>query len=74
MPQQKAITALRYAGNILLVIGYFVLLHVSVRTGVILNLIGGFLTVPFALRHRLWDLLATCAFFTVVEIVKLSSI
>lgn len=73
MIRPKTAVILRYVGNIFLIIGYFFLLHVSVKMGLILNLIGGFLTVPFAVQNKLWDVLVICAFFTVIEIVKLSS-
>lgn len=72
--QLNAIAISRYAGNILLVIGYFVLLHASVKLGLILNLIGGFLAVPFAVQNKLWDLLVICGFFTVIEAAKLLSL
>lgn len=73
MIQPKTAVILRYIGNAFLITGYFFLLHVSIKLGLILNLIGGFLTVPFAVQNKLWDVLVICAFFTVIEVVKLSS-
>lgn len=74
MLQPKAAAIFRYIGNFLLIIGYFLLLHVSLRLGLILNLIGGFLTLPFIVQNKLWDLLVICIFFTVIEFAKLFSI
>lgn len=64
-------TVQRYIGNILLIIGYFVLLHVDMKIGLIIKCIGGLMSIPFAFKYKLWDVLVLCGFFSVIELSKL---
>jgi len=65
---------LRYLGNILLMIGYQTMLWGDFKYGLMLKVIGGLLTVPFAIKLKLWDVLFLCAFFGISEISKLSQL
>jgi hypothetical protein len=62
---------LRWIGNIFLIIGYQIMLWGDFKNGLLLKCIGGFLTVPFAIKLKLWDVLFLCAFFGITEISKL---
>lgn len=62
---------LRYLGNALLVIGYQIMLWGDFKYGLLIKCIGGILTIPFAIKLKLWDVLVLCAFFTVNEVAKL---
>ena len=62
---------LRYLGNILLIIGYQTMLWGDFKYGLMIKCIGGILTVPFALKLKLWDVLFLCAFFGISEMTKL---
>ncbi len=63
---------LRWIGNILLIIGYQIMLWGDFKYGLVLKVIGGLLTVPFAIKLKLWDVLFLCAFFGISEISKLT--
>ena len=63
---------LRYLGNLLLMIGYQTMLWGDFKYGLTLKVIGGLLTVPFAIKLKLWDVLFLCAFFGISEISKLT--
>lgn len=65
---------LRYLGNFLLIIGYQVMLWGDFKNGLLIKFIGGILTIPFAIKLKLWDVLFLCAFFGVSEIIKLSQL
>ena len=65
---------LRWIGNILLIIGYQTMLWGDFKFGLIAKCIGGLLTVPFAIKLKLWDVLFLCAFFGVTEISKLTQL
>lgn len=67
----EATTIQRYIGNIFLISGYFILLHFDLKTGLIIKLIGGCLTLPFAVKYKMWDVLVIGGFFGVVEIAKI---
>jgi hypothetical protein len=62
---------LRYIGSILLIIGYQTMLWGDFKFGLLVKFIGGLLTVPFAIKLRLWDVLFLSAFFTFSEASKL---
>lgn len=63
-------SVLRYLGNIFLMIGYQTMLWGDFKYGLLIKCIGGFLTVPFAIKLKLWDVLFICAFFGISEISK----
>jgi len=65
---------LRYLGNLLLIIGYQTMLWGDFKYGLMIKVIGGLLTVPFAIKLKLWDLLFLCAFFGISEMSKLSQL
>ena len=65
---------LRYLGNIFLMIGYQIMLWGNFKYGLLIKCIGGLLTVPFAIKLKLWDVLFLCAFFGFTEISKLIQI
>ena len=65
---------LRWIGNTLLMIGYQVILWGDFKYGLMIKCIGGLLTVPFAIKLKLWDVLFLCAFFGISEISKLSQL
>ena len=65
---------LRWIGNSFLIIGYQIMLWGDFKNGLLLKCIGGLLTVPFAIKLKLWDVLFLCAFFGISEISKLSQL
>ena len=65
---------LRWIGNSLLIIGYQIMLWGDFKNGLLIKCIGGLLTVPFAIKLKLWDVLFLCAFFGITEISKLSQL
>ena len=62
---------LRYFGNIFLMIGYQTMLWGDFKFGLMLKIIGGIFTIPFAIKLKLWDVLFLCAFFGISEVSKL---
>ena len=68
------ISILRYLGNLFLIIGYQVMLWGDFKNGLMIKFIGGLLTVPFAIKLKLWDVLFLCVFFGITEISKLTQL
>lgn len=64
----------RYLGNLLLVIGYQIMLWGDFKSGLLLKFIGGLLTVPFIIKFKLWDMLLLCIFFSMTEVSKLTQL
>jgi hypothetical protein len=67
-------SVLRYLGNLFLIIGYQIMLWGDFKNGLLLKFVGGLLTVPFAIKLKLWDVLFLCAFFGITEISKLAQL
>jgi hypothetical protein len=44
------------------------------KYGLMIKVIGGLLTVPFAIKLKLWDVLFLSAFFGITEISKLTQL
>ena len=63
-------SVLRYLGNLLLIIGYQTMLWGDFKYGLMIKVVGGLLTIPFAIKLKLWDVLFLCAFFGISEITK----
>jgi hypothetical protein len=62
---------LRYIGNILLIVGYQIMLWGDFRYGLLIKCVGGILSIPFAIKLKLYDVLVLCGFFSINEIAKL---
>jgi len=44
------------------------------KYGLVIKVIGGILTIPFAIKLKLWDVLFLCTFFGISEISKLTQL
>ena len=62
---------LRYLGNLLLLLGYQIMLWGNFKYGLTIKFIGGLLGIPFAIKLKLWDVLFLIAFFGITELSKL---
>ena len=60
----------RVTGSVTVVIGYFVVLHVSPVVGAIMMTAGDLLAIPFFIRTKSWDVVAMVSFMTAVTISK----
>lgn len=60
--------ALRIVGNIITVIGYFVLLHLNPLVGSCLKIFGFSLIIPFCWKAKLYDVIALAGFFMVLDV------
>jgi hypothetical protein len=62
--------ALRYTGSVILIIGYVILLNVDVFWGVTLRMIANVFSLPWAIKNKVWDLVALLVLFFVIEVHK----
>ena len=66
--------SMRYVGSTLVLIGYYFLLYVDVNTGVLIRLFANLLSLPWAIKNKLWDFVALLVFFIVLESHKLQQV
>ena len=69
--QQRLTSALRYAGNALLVIGHFTLLWGDAEPALTVKIIGALFVLPFAFAFKLWDVVALELLFGGLDTTKL---
>ena len=67
----RALTSLRYVGNTLVIVGYFVLLYVDMIWGLAVCLSANVLLFPWAIKGKYWDVVVIAAFFSVLNGSKL---
>lgn len=67
-------TILRYIGNLLIMIGYYILLWGDPELGLFIKCIGGLFVIPSLILLKMWDALFICGFFTTIEISKIIQI
>lgn len=72
--KQKTIpidVAMRVLGSILVIVAYFIVLHVSVTFGVILHFVADFISVPYFVRTKSWDVVIMLTFLLIISLSKL---
>jgi hypothetical protein len=62
---------LRILGSVCLIVGYFLILYVSVYWGCWVRLIGNLAMLPFAIKIRTWDIVGLEAFFSAIDASKI---
>lgn len=63
----------RIFGSFLVVSAYFVILHVHVTTGVIMNLIADMISIPYFVKTKSWDVVVMLVFLLTISSSKLIS-
>ena len=61
----------RIVGSALVIIGYFVVLHVNTKIGAGIHLTADLISVPFFIRTRAWDIVIMVGFLTTISMSKL---
>ena len=69
----KTITIMRIVGSIMVIAAYFVVLHVNLTAGVIMNVIADTISIPYFVKTRSWDIVAMLAFLLAISFSKLLS-
>ena len=62
---------LRVLGSVFLIVGYFLILYVSVYWGCWVRLLGNLAMLPFAVKIRTWDIVGLEAFFSAIDASKI---
>ena len=70
----KTDVSARILGSALVIVGYFVILHVNVLAGVIINLTADLLSLPYFIRTKTWDVVVMISFMSAVSLSKIFSV
>jgi len=69
----KTLTVMRVVGSILVISAYFVVLHVNLTTGVIMNVIADTISIPYFVKTKSWDIVIMLGFLLAISFSKLLS-
>jgi len=67
----KIDTTGRVIGSFLVVAAYFIILHVNITLGVMMQFIGDAISVPFFIRTKSWDVVIMLTFLLIISSTKL---
>ena len=69
----KTFTVMRVIGSIMVIAAYFVVLHVNLTAGVIMNIIADTISIPFFVKTKSWDIVIMLGFLLAISFSKLLS-
>ena len=69
----KILTRMRIVGSITVIAAYFVVLHVNVFAGVIMNVIADTISIPYFAKTKSWDIVIMLGFLLAISFSKLLS-
>lgn len=69
----KTFTRMRIVGSITVIAAYFVVLHVNVLAGVIMNVIADTISIPYFVKTKSWDIVLMLGFLLAISFSKLLS-
>jgi hypothetical protein len=67
------ITRMRILGSVGVIVAYFIILHVNVLLGVIINFTADLISIPYFARTKAWDVVIMLSFLLAISISKLLS-
>ena len=67
----KTITRMRVVGSIGVIVAYFVILHVNILAGVIINFIADLISIPYFVKTKAWDVVLMLSFLLAISMSKL---
>ena len=69
----KTLTAMRIVGSITVIAAYFVVLHVNLTAGVVMNVIADTISIPYFVKTKSWDIVVMLGFLLAISFSKLLS-
>jgi len=69
----KTLTAMRVIGSITVIAAYFVVLHVNLTAGVVMNVIADTISIPYFVKTKSWDIVIMLGFLLAISFSKLLS-
>ncbi len=62
---------MRVIGSSLAIVAYFIVIHVDVMMGVMAHFIADFISVPYFVRTKSWDVVIMLVFLLTISLSKL---
>ena len=64
---------MRIIGSVGVIAAYFIILHVNLLWGVIINFIADLISIPFFIKTKAWDVVLMLSFLLAISMSKLLS-
>jgi|TARA_B100000902_G_C26702041_1_gene617683 hypothetical protein len=58
---------MRVIGSGLVIVAYFIILHINTSVGVVLQLVGDSISIPYFVRTKSWDVVIMITFLLVIS-------
>jgi len=62
---------MRILGSALVIIAYFIVLHVNVMIGVATHFVADLISIPYFIRTKSWDVVIMLSFLLIISLSKL---
>ena len=62
---------MRIVGSGLVIIAYFIILHINTTLGVCVQIVGDSISIPYFIRTKSWDVVIMIAFLLVISLSHL---
>ncbi len=62
---------MRVLGSGLVIIAYFTILHINTTLGVVLQLVGDSISIPYFIKTKSWDVVIMLTFLLFISLSKL---
>jgi hypothetical protein len=62
---------MRVLGSGLVIIAYFIILHINTTLGVVLQMVGDSISIPYFIRTNSWDVVIMVTFLLVISLTHL---
>lgn len=69
----KTYTTMRIVGSFMVISAYFVVLHVNLIVGVVMNVIADSISMPYFIKTKSWDIVLMLSFLLIISFSKLFS-
>jgi len=63
--------SMRIIGSALVIIAYFIVLHVNVLIGVTAHFVADLISIPYFIRTKSWDVVIMLSFLLIISLSKL---
>lgn len=67
----KTLTLMRVCGSILVISAYFVVLHINLTAGVMMNIIADTISMPYFVKTKSWDIVIMLGFLLAISFSKI---
>ena len=67
----NVIVPMRVLGSGLVIIAYFIIIHVDLMSGVLTQFVADLISIPYFIKTKSWDVVMMLSFLLVISVSKL---